>query len=332
MTDDLENSLKKAEQTLDELAELIKFGPKKEFKPIKLQSEIQPQFPKEKYCQMVETARHYIREGDIFQVVLSNPMRAKAEGSLFDTYRILRASNPSPYMFYFTSDDIEIAGASPETLVKLENGKLSTFPLAGTRPRGKTRSEDLELEADLLKDEKELAEHNMLVDLGRNDIGKISKIGSVEVEKYLEVYQLVGSVEPDIRVVRNDEYTVEEIENMHPDALMISPGPGRPDNAGICVEAIRYFAGKLPILGVCLGHQSICEAFGATVSYAKELMHGKQKMIYKVGESRLFDGLKEGFPAARYHSLAAVRDTLPEVLRVTAESEDGEVMAVEHTV
>lgn len=332
MTDDLENSLKKAEQTLDELAELIKFGPKKEFKPIKLQSEIQPQFPKEKYCQMVETARHYIREGDIFQVVLSNPMRAKAEGSLFDTYRVLRATNPSPYMFYFTSDDIEIAGASPETLVKLENGKLSTFPLAGTRPRGKTRSEDLELEADLLKDEKELAEHNMLVDLGRNDIGKISKIGSVEVEKYLEVYQLVGSVEPDIRVVRNDEYTVEEIENMHPDAQMISPGPGRPDNAGICVEAIRYFAGKLPILGVCLGHQSICEAFGATVSYAKELMHGKQKMIYKVGESRLFDGLKEGFPAARYHSLAAVRDTLPEVLRVTAESEDGEVMAVEHTV
>ena len=96
MTDDLENSLKKAEQTLDELAELIKFGPKKEFKPIKLQSEIQPQFPKEKYCQMVETARHYIREGDIFQVVLSNPMRAKAEGSLFDTYRILRASNPYP--------------------------------------------------------------------------------------------------------------------------------------------------------------------------------------------------------------------------------------------
>ena len=145
------------------------------------------------------------------------------------------------------------------------------------------------------------------------------------------LYQLVGSVEPDIRVIRNDEYTVEEIENMHPDALMISPGPGRPENAGICVEAIRYFAGKIPILGVCLGHQSICEVFGADVSYAKELMHGKQKMIHKVGESRLFDGLREGFPAARYHSLAAVRDTLPEVLRVTAESEDGEVMAVVHT-
>lgn len=136
---------------------------------------------------MVETARHYIREGDIFQVVLSNPMRAKAQGSLFDTYRVLRATNPSPYMFYFSSDDIEIAGASPETLVKLDNKKLSTFPLAGTRPRGKTTEKDKALEEDLLNDEKELAEHNMLVDLGRNDIGKISKIGTVEVEKYLTI-------------------------------------------------------------------------------------------------------------------------------------------------
>lgn len=136
---------------------------------------------------MVEKAKHYIHEGDIFQVVLSNPMRAKAEGSLFDTYRVLRATNPSPYMFYFSSDDIEIAGASPETLVKLEDKKLTTFPLAGTRPRGKTKQEDQELEEGLLKDEKELAEHNMLVDLGRNDIGRISRIGTVEVEKYMSV-------------------------------------------------------------------------------------------------------------------------------------------------
>ena len=140
-----------------------------------------------KILQMVEKAKHYIHEGDIFQVVLSNPMRAKAEGSLFDTYRVLRATNPSPYMFYFSSDDIEIAGASPETLVKLEDKKLTTFPLAGTRPRGKTKQEDQELEEGLLKDEKELAEHNMLVDLGRNDIGRISRIGTVEVEKYMSV-------------------------------------------------------------------------------------------------------------------------------------------------
>ena len=187
MTDDLEKSYKQACEKLEEMTELIKKGEKKIFPPIRLKSEIKPQFPKEKYCQMVETAKHYIHEDDIFQVVLSNPMRAKAEGSLFDTYRVLRATNPSPYMFYFSSDDIEIAGASPETLVKLDHGKLSTFPLAGTRPRGKTPEEDKELEADLHQDEKELAEHNMLVDLGRNDIGKISELGSVKVEKYLTV-------------------------------------------------------------------------------------------------------------------------------------------------
>ncbi|MBC5650465.1 anthranilate synthase component I family protein [Blautia segnis] len=187
MTDDPEKSYKQASEKLEEMTELIKKGEKKIFPPIRLQSQIKPQFPKEKYCDMVEKAKHYIHEGDIFQVVLSNPMRAKAEGSLFDTYRVLRATNPSPYMFYFSSDDIEIAGASPETLVKLEHGNLSTFPLAGTRPRGKNAEEDRALEADLLQDEKELAEHNMLVDLGRNDIGKISKLGSVKVEKYLTV-------------------------------------------------------------------------------------------------------------------------------------------------
>ena len=145
------------------------------------------------------------------------------------------------------------------------------------------------------------------------------------------VYQLIGSVAPDIKVVRNDEYSVKEIEEMKPEALILSPGPGRPADAGICIEAIRYFAGKLPILGICLGHQAICEAFGGEVSYAKELMHGKKKLMYKTGESRLFKDLPDTFAAARYHSLAALKDTLPAELRVTAESEDGEVMAVEHT-
>lgn len=144
------------------------------------------------------------------------------------------------------------------------------------------------------------------------------------------LYQLIGSVEPEIRVVRNDEYTVEELAEMQPEALLLSPGPGRPADAGICIPAIRYFAGKIPILGVCLGHQSICEAFGGTVSYAKELMHGKQKEIRVTGKSTLFQGMGAVFPAARYHSLAAVREKLPEKLRVTAESEDGEIMAVEH--
>ena len=142
------------------------------------------------------------------------------------------------------------------------------------------------------------------------------------------VYQLIGSVEPDIKVVRNDEVTIKELEAMKPEALILSPG--KPEDAGICIESIKYFKDKLPILGICLGHQSICEAFGGTVSYAKELMHGKQKEIHKVGKSRMFEGLPETFPAARYHSLAAIRDTLPEKLVVTAESEDGEVMALEH--
>lgn len=133
---------------------------------------------------MVEQAKQYIREGDIFQIVLSNCLSAPFEGSLLNTYRMLRTINPSPYMFYFSGTDVEVAGASPETLVKLENGILHTFPLAGTRPRGKTNEEDRALSQELLADEKELAEHNMLVDLGRNDLGKISRFGTVKVEKF----------------------------------------------------------------------------------------------------------------------------------------------------
>mgnify|MGYP000857626577 CR=1 FL=1 len=143
--------------------------------------------------------------------------------------------------------------------------------------------------------------------------------------------QMIGSIEPDIKVVRNDQVTVNDIESMKPSHLILSPGPGYPRDAGILEEAVIKLKGKMPILGVCLGHQSICEAFGGTVSYAKELMHGKKKLMYKAGESQLFKGLPDTFAAARYHSLAALKDTLPAELRVTAESEDGEVMAVEHT-
>lgn len=186
-TDDLESNYKKACSDLIEIADLIKNGKKAEIEPLKLNSDFRPVFSREKFCEMVDKAKNYIYEGDIFQVVLSNRIEAEISGSLFDTYRVLRTTNPSPYMFYFSSNDIEIAGASPETLVKLTGDKLYTFPLAGTRPRGKTEAEDLELEKELLSDEKELAEHNMLVDLGRNDIGKISEIGSVSVDKYLSI-------------------------------------------------------------------------------------------------------------------------------------------------
>lgn len=144
------------------------------------------------------------------------------------------------------------------------------------------------------------------------------------------VMQLVGSVEPDVFVVRNDEIALEDIEKMKPDAIIISPGPGKPKDAGICEDVVRIFAGKIPILGICLGHQAICEVYGATVSYAKELMHGKKKEMIQENNGLLFRGLPERFCAARYHSLAVLEETLPEELVVTARCEDGEIMAVEH--
>ena len=177
----------RAEMELNELRRLIMEGAEAKEVPGRLTGEITPLFDRDTFCSMVEKARYYIKEGDIFQVVLSNRLSAPYEGSLLNTYRVLRTVNPSPYMFYFSGTDVEVAGASPETLVKLENGVLHTFPLAGTRPRGKSREEDLHLEEELLQDEKELAEHNMLVDLGRNDLGKISRFGSVQVEKFHEV-------------------------------------------------------------------------------------------------------------------------------------------------
>lgn len=180
---DLYVGYKKAILELKQLESLIRYGEKKEEQPGKLLNEVTPLFKKRQYCEMVEKAKHHIHEGDIFQIVLSNRFSAKFEGSLFQTYRVLRTMNPSPYMFYFTGTDVEVAGASPETLVKLEDGILHTFPLAGTRPRGKSQKEDKLLEHELLADEKELAEHNMLVDLGRNDLGKISQFQSVIVEK-----------------------------------------------------------------------------------------------------------------------------------------------------
>ena len=181
---DLETGYNKACLELRQMADLLMNGAQSREPAGRLRSEVKELFSKEEFCSMVERAKGYITEGDIFQIVLSNRLCAEYEGSLLNTYRILRTANPSPYMFYFSGTDVEIAGASPETLVKLENGVLHTFPLAGTRPRGKTDEEDAELEAELLADEKELAEHNMLVDLGRNDLGRISRFGTVEVEHY----------------------------------------------------------------------------------------------------------------------------------------------------
>lgn len=145
------------------------------------------------------------------------------------------------------------------------------------------------------------------------------------------LYQLIGEIEPNIRVIRNDELTVEEIKNLKPSRIILSPGPGRPENAGVIIEVARTLGKDIPILGVCLGHQAICAAFGATVTYAKELMHGKQSEVKFDNECKLFMGCPKIAPVARYHSLAADNETIPECLKVTAVTKDGEVMAVQHT-
>ena len=204
---DIRVEYEKALQRLNSIKELLYTG-KKSFEGGKLLGEVTPLFSKDEFSDMIGKAKHHIHEGDIFQIVLSNRLQANFEGSLFDTYRVLRTVNPSPYMFYFSGTDVEVAGASPETLVKLEDGILHTFPLAGTRPRGKSEKEDKELETELLADEKELAEHNMLVDLGRNDLGKISKFGSVVVEKFhsIERYSHVMHIGSTVRGEIRPEY------------------------------------------------------------------------------------------------------------------------------
>lgn len=216
---EVETEYKKAVLELRQLSELLRNGEKVSEQPGRLLGEVTPLFDKEAYCAMVEEAKRHIFEGDIFQIVLSNRLSAPFEGSLLDTYRVLRTVNPSPYMFYFSGTDVEVAGASPETLVKLENGVLHTFPLAGTRPRGKTEAEDLALEKELLADEKELAEHNMLVDLGRNDLGRISKFGTVEVEKLhsIERYSHVMHIGSTVRgIVRDDKDALDAISAVLP--------------------------------------------------------------------------------------------------------------------
>lgn len=144
------------------------------------------------------------------------------------------------------------------------------------------------------------------------------------------LYQLVGTINPEIKVIKNDEMSVEEIKILKPSHIILSPGPGYPKDAGICVEAALKLGEDIPLLGVCLGHQAICEAFGATVSYAKALMHGKQSLIKLNTNCPVFKGMPETIKAARYHSLAAVENTIPDCLEVTARTDDGEIMAVKH--
>lgn len=218
-TGNLEEEYSRCMKEIDEMIELIVHGKPVDVVPGKITSEFRPLFSEKEYCRMVEKAKQYIYEGDIFQVVLSNRLEADYEGSLLNAYRLLRTINPSPYMFYFSSDDMEVAGASPETLVKLENKTLHTFPLAGTRPRGTSMEEDGRLQRELLADEKECSEHNMLVDLGRNDLGKISQFGTVEVENYMEIlkYSHVMHIGSTVKgTIREDKCSLDAVDAVLP--------------------------------------------------------------------------------------------------------------------
>lgn len=217
--ENIENDYDKAVKKLEKMIELITNYKAKEIPKGRKTSDYRYLFEEDEYKKKVEITKNHIKEGNIFQLVLSNRIEADYEGSLFDTYRTLRTLNPSPYMFYFSSGDIEMAGASPETLVKVTNGEVRTFPLAGTRPRGKDDEEDKKLEKELLADEKELSEHNMLVDLGRNDLGKICKYGSVKVEKYMEIQRYSHVMHIGSTVygkIRDDKDAVDAIEAVLP--------------------------------------------------------------------------------------------------------------------
>ena len=204
-TNDLERNYNKAELELKALADLVVNGKEADIPKGILKTEFTSEFTKDEFEAVVKKTQHYIKEGDIFQCVVSNRREAEFDGSLLNAYRVLRTLNPSPYMFYLSGGDVELTGASPETLVKLTDGKMYTFPIAGTMRRGKTEAEDLAIEEKLINDEKELAEHNMLVDLGRNDLGKIAKFGSVKVEalhmlqRFSHVIHITSTVSGDIQ-------------------------------------------------------------------------------------------------------------------------------------
>lgn len=211
-TDNLEDNYIHATKKLDELTALIKATPTVDSQSSKLLSPFKALFSKEEYCNLVSKVKSHIYEGDIFQAVPSNRRSADFEGSLFNAYRVLRTTNPSPYMFFLKFNDLELTGTSPETLIKLQDGNLSTFPIAGTKPRGKNDAEDFRMIDELLNDEKELAEHNMLVDLGRNDLGRISEFGSVEVIDYLNIRKFSHVIHIESKVIGKLRTNLDQLD------------------------------------------------------------------------------------------------------------------------
>ncbi len=457
-------------------------------------------FTRAQYLAAVRKAKAYIRAGDAFQIVPSQRFSAKTDADPFEIYRALRVINPSPYLYFLRLDDVSIVGSSPEMLVKVQGSDAFYRPIAGTQPRGRDEDEDRAREAHLLADPKERAEHIMLVDLGRNDLGRVCEYGSVRVdrlmyvERYSHVMHLVSSLSGKLRegvdcfealmacfpagtlsgapkvrameiideleptrrgmyagailyldfsgnldscialrtlvakngrvyiqagggvvadsvpareyqetvnkaravvaaveeahggggraekgkvkmekgkadprpprfrtsdviamillldnydsftynlaqylgqmgqtllVRRNDQITLDEIADLAPERIVISPGPGTPKQAGISIPIVERFAGKIPILGVCLGHQAIGDAFGGRVIRAKKIMHGKTSEIHHDGKT-IFRDLPQDFPATRYHSLIVERKSLPDELEISAETEDGTIMGLRH--
>lgn len=218
-TDKILENYGKATAEIEKIINLINdSSPLPELKG-RMKSDFECNVSEKEYCDIVEKTKEYIRDGDIFQAVISRKFTCKYDGSLINAYRVLRTINPSPYMVYMNIDDDEIISTSPETLVRLQNGRLYTFPVAGSRPRGKTDEKDIALERSLLSDEKELSEHNMLVDLGRNDLGRISKYDSVEVTKYMVIHRyskimhICSQVESNIR---DDCDAMDAIESVLP--------------------------------------------------------------------------------------------------------------------
>ena len=425
----------------------------------------------EEYDEIVRRSRDYIIAGDIIQVVPSQRLERPTDAAPLDLYRALRGTNPSPYMYLLELDDFHIIGASPELLVRVEDGLVLNFPLAGTRRRGRNQEEDEALAEELRTNEKERAEHIMLVDLGRNDVGRVAIPGTVEVHDLMRVvkyshvmhlesevhgqlrpdrtiydalrsclpagtlsgraegagngdhrgaggrgpgrvrrrrgllqllrqhghghhhphhgaegrrglhpggrrhrlrqragggvpgdaaegggaaerhqpgggtvmillldnydsftynlYQYLCELGADVHVERNDQITVDAIEAMRPEKLVVSPGPCTPKEAGVSMEAIERLGPTTPVLGVCLGHQCIGEVYGGTVGGAGEIVHGKTSAIHHTGVGVL-TGLPSPFEAIRYHSLVVFPEDLPDSLEVTAWTDSGKIMGLKH--
>ena len=321
--DDTETGYKQALKQLRQMEELILNGVPGKNNGGRITGEIRPLFDKAQFCGMVEKAKRHIFEGDIFQAVLSNRLEAPFEGSLLDTYRILRTVNPSPYMFYLSGADLEAAGASPETLIRLENGILHTFPLAGTRPRGKTVKEDLELEKELLKDPKELAEHSMLVDLGRNDLGKISRFGSVEVEEAYTVqrYSHVMHIGSTVRgEIRDGADALDAVDAVLP-AGTLSGAP----KIRACQLINELENNKRGIYGGALGYISLTGNMDLCIAI-RLAFRKNGKVFVRSGAGIVADSVPEKEYEECINKAAAVMKSLEEAGKIGRKDEDEETL------